>query len=198
MNAVSQRDFQVRNYTVAACTAYLREIAGEQEAKRIIEGFSPQARQIIASADGASAAWCPVSILSEVITAVAARGNGDEDRTRETLIKCGSFMAHEATNTFLRLLMKMMTPGLFAKKIPDIWRRDCTHGNLLAELGENKLSCRVMDTDGFVHALCTIAGFLTFAVGSMGKSIVKTTVHGWSLQNPNPSEGQIELVWAAR
>lgn len=196
MNAVSQRDFQVRSYTVSSCAAYLREVAGEQEGKRILDGLSPQVRQTIAAAD-ASAVWCPVSVLSEVLDAVAARGNGDEDRTRDMLIKCGSFMAHEATNTFLRLFMRMMTPSLLAKKLPDMWRRDCTHGTLVTELGDQKLSCRVLETDGFVHAPCTIAGFVTFALGSMGRSIVKTTVHGWSLQTPNPSDGRIELVWAS-
>lgn len=197
MDASSQQAFQVRNYTVAACTGYLREVAGEQEAKRIIEGLSPQARQIIATADGASAAWCPVSVLSEVLSAVADQGNGDEARTRDVLIKCGQFMAHEATNTFLRLLMRMLTPSLFVKKIPDIWRRDCSHGTLIPVLGEQKLTCRVLETDGFIHAPCTVAGFLSFALGSMGKSIQKTTVHGWSLNTPNPTEGQIEVVWSA-
>lgn len=198
MDASAQQPFQVRNYTVSACTAYLREITGEQEARRILDGLSPEARQTIATASNAGAAWCPVGVLSELLSAVADQGKGDEDRTRDVLIKCGQFMAHEATNSFLRILMRMLTPTLFVKKIPDIWRRDCSHGTLIPVLGEQKLSCRVVETDGFLHAPCTVAGFLSFALGTMGKSIEKTTVQGWSLKTPNPAEGQIELHWTTR
>ncbi len=188
-------DFQVRGYTVSACAAYLTEITGEQESKRLLEGLSPQARSGIAAASAAPAAWGPAGVLSEVLTTIAAQGKGDEDRTRTILVNCGSFMAREATNTFLRLLMRMLTPTMFAKKLPDLWRRDCTHGTLIVDVNEQRFTCRVLETEGFIHAVCTIAGFITFTLQTMGKSIDKTTITGWSMQTPSPKEGYIELTW---
>ncbi len=85
-----------------------------------------KSREIVASAK--SATWYPVATLAELLNSIASLAKGDEAKARELLINCGKYMAREATNTFLRLLMRM-TPALFAKKLPDFWGRDCTRGS---------------------------------------------------------------------
>jgi hypothetical protein len=195
MSTTAASDFQVRGYTIQAAMAYLKEIQGEAEAARIVGALSPETRAAIAKAEAAAAAWGPVGPLSDLLNAIAATGKGDEDKARSLMVGCGTFMAREATNTFLRLLMRMLTPTLFAKKLPDLWRRDCTHGTLSVDVGEQKFQCRVSGAQGFAHAPCTIAGFITFTLQTMGKSIDKTAINGWSLATPSPSEAVIEMTW---
>lgn len=185
--------FQVRGYTISASAAYLKEAVGVEEAKRIIGGFTPETQKLVAELN--PGLWYPANCLSEVLSSVAGLANGDEARTREMLVKCGSFMAREATNTFLRLLIRMLTPTLFSKKLPDLWRRDCTGGTLEVEVNDQMLRCRALDTQGFLHAPCTVTGFITFALQTMGKSVENTTIQGWSLATPNPAEAVIEVVW---
>jgi hypothetical protein len=195
MNAsqLESKEFQVRGYMVKACADYLREVAGEQESKRIYDGFSKPVREMIETAK--PAVFYPVSTLSDVLVALAAQAHGDAEKAKQLLMTGGSRMALEATNSFLRLLMRMLTPTLLAKKIPDLWNRDCTGGRLSMDVGERTVTCHIRDTVGFAHALCTITGFIGFVLQTMGKNIETTTVRGWSLDQPHSKEGACEFTW---
>ncbi len=189
---MAQEQFQVRGYMVLASVDYLRELAGS-EGQRIVDAFAPQTREVVVG--GKAGAWAPVSAMSEVTAAIATLAGGDQDRARDLLIGCGASMAREATNTFLRLLMKMLTPALFAKKVPDLWSRDCNRGKLIVDVTDTKLVCQVLGTSGFDHAACTATGFVTFALQTMGKSLERTTVTGWSLEKPSTDEAAFEIIW---
>jgi hypothetical protein len=195
MSAAQQEEFQVRGYMILNVAGYLRDTVGEAEAKRMFDALSPKSREVVASAK--SATWYPVATLAELLNSIASLAKGDEAKARELLVNCGKYMAREATNTFLRLLMRMLTPALFAKKLPDFWGRDCTRGKLSVDVNERKLVCRTHDMKGFDHAVCTGAGFATFALEAMGKTIESTTIKDWSLSSPSADGASFELVWTA-
>jgi hypothetical protein len=160
----------------------------------MIDGMSPKSREIVLSAKAAE--WQPVSALSELLNTIAATAKGNDAEGQRLLINCGKYMAREATNTFLRLLMRMLTPALFAKKLPEFWRRDCNRGTFVVDLSSDKLLCKLVDTEGFDHAVCTACGFVTFALEAMGKNIEQTTIREWSLKSPSQSGNSFELVWS--
>jgi hypothetical protein len=187
-------DFQVRGYMIANVAGYLRDLVGEAEAKRMIDGMSPKNREIVLSTK--SAVWSPVGALSELLNTIASNANGNDDEAQRLLINCGKYMAREATNTFLRLLMRMLTPALFAKKLPDLWSRDCNRGKLVVEMSDEKLLCKVFETAGFDHAVCTACGFVSFALETMGKKVEQTTLRDWSLKSPSKNGASFELVWS--
>jgi hypothetical protein len=196
---VSQtRDFKVRGYMIVNAAGYLREAvqkeSGEPGALRAIDKLSPEVRKALSEAK--SAEWYPVSHLSEVFRAIAALGNGDEERARQYLVAAGSYNAREATNTFLRLLMRMLTPTIFARKVPDFWRRDCTQGRLEVNVSDNKFTCHVYDMEGFDHAIVGTVGYLSFAFEAMGKRVQHASLHGWSLSKPSADGAWMELRWA--
>jgi len=183
---------QMRGYGLLSSVAYLRKAAGEQNAKRILDGFSPDTKQALASAKEAS--WCSTKAVAEVYSAIASLANGDQLAAQTHLIECGKFNAHQASNTFLRLLMKMLTPTLFAKKLPDIWARDCTVGKITTEVFDDKLRNRVTGVAGFDHIGPVCVGYVTFALEAMGKSITKTELHDWSLATPG-TDCWFEVSW---
>jgi hypothetical protein len=186
-------DFNVRGYMLLSGTQYLKQVVGEQEAQRMVAGFSPEARHLLGTVK--SADWCPVTVFSEVTSALATAGGGGE-RSRDLLVKCGTYVATEATNTFLKLFMKMMSPELLAKKIPNLWKRDCTGGKLaLQELNEQSVRFVADGMQGYKHAICTAAGFVAFGLGAIGKKVETTTIQGWAVDKPSEDGATFELSW---
>jgi hypothetical protein len=194
MSATPGQDFNVRGYMVLNAASFLKKQLGEREAKAVFDTFPADVRAAIDTAKPAD--WVPISAFSHITRAIASRAKGDEAKAQDLLVTCGLYMAEEASNTFLKLLLRMITPGLFIKKIPDIWSRDCSRGKLVPdELTSDRLVVRTMDMEGFDHVVCTAAGFVTFVLKTMGKSVQKTTIHGWSLNNPCQSGAAFEISW---
>jgi hypothetical protein len=186
-------DFRVRAYMAKSTALFMRDTFGEQELDRILYSVSPGARAAATSVKPAD--WCPVGEFSELLRALAAKSNDDSDHARERLIACGEFIAREATNTFLKIAMKMLTPGLFAKKLPDIWKRDCSSGTFDVEAARDKMTFRLSGMKGFDHVPCTAAGFVKFALGAMGKTVDTVQIQGWSLAEPCADGALVELTW---
>lgn len=170
----------------------MNQQAGPEKAQAIIQRLSPDARAVI---DGTKRPMMvPASHCSEIYRAIAEL-NGTEDAARDMLIACGKATAFEASNTFLRLIMKVLTPGLFAKKLPDFWKRECTIGAIQAEVMEDRIRNRYIDIGGFDFLAPVAAGFVAFALESMGKTITETNIQGWSLADPGPESFTFEIVW---
>jgi hypothetical protein len=186
-------DIQMRGYVLSSGAAYLRQEAGEQVANKILGAASPRLRAALDAAKPAS--WCTAEEISELYRAIASHSNGDEDRARESLISCGEYTAREASNTFLRLLMKLLTPATFAKKLPDIWARDCTGGKIKVELHDDMIANTLVGMSGLDHMGPVAAGYVKFALQAMGKSITDTKLFGWSLAAPGPDTCSFQVSW---
>lgn len=188
--------FEVRGYMISTTAEYLQQAAKKRNLKDVLEQASPQLRQTLAEVKHAG--WYPVSIVSELNRIIVARlGEDNEDLARKELQDCGRFMAHEATNTFLRLLMRMLTPTLFAKKLPDLWKRDCNSGRLDVNVDAEKktLTCRLMQMDGYDHLAAVIPGYVSFAMEAMGKPVTSAVVDGWSINQPNANGATLTVTW---
>ncbi|HVK73960.1 MAG TPA: hypothetical protein VM734_11605 [Kofleriaceae bacterium] len=187
-------EVNVRGYIVSKSSAYLRSIVSEAEARRIWEGFSPALNHAISQAKPAE--WMPAAYSSEILRAIVAQSKGNEDHARDELIKCGRYIANEATNTFLRLLMRVLTPALFAKKLPGFWSRDSTAGRYEVDVTEDKITCHLKEMEAFEHIAPIGMGYVSFALEAMGKKITKTQLHGWSLSRTTAADGiWFELFW---
>ncbi|MCE9575738.1 MAG: hypothetical protein K8W52_21490 [Deltaproteobacteria bacterium] len=184
---------EVRGYTVLKTAEYIRQTAGEQEAKRIFNTFSPDLQYALGSATAAG--WQPVAISSELFRAVAALAKGNEEKAKQELVTCGKFLASEATNTFLKLLMKVLTPSMFAKKLPSLWSRDATAGKFSVDVFDDRIVCRLSEMEAFDHIAPISVGYVSFSLEAMRKHVDRWTLHGWSLAAPNPAESTFELYW---
>jgi hypothetical protein len=191
---IEAQDFRVRAYMVMSTASFIRDTFGEQELARVLKELSPAARSAATSLKPAE--WCPVGGVAEMLRALAAKSNGNAEQARDRLVACGEFIAREATNTFLKIVIKMLTPSLFAKKLPDLWRRDCSRGTFEVDAADNKIVIRLAGMGGFDHVPCTAAGFVKFALTTMGKTVEQVQIHSWSLTDPCADGSRIELTWA--
>lgn len=182
-------DIQVRGYAILHAGAYLRETAGEQA----MDALSPALKQALATATAAS--WQPVSHVSELFHAVAKLGKGDEEKARDHLEKCGEYQAVAATTTFLKLVMKILTPSMFAKKLPSLWARDATGGTYEVEVFDDHILCRLKNMEAFEHFAPTSVGYVRHTLKQMGKVVTKSTLHGWGLDKPSSSDTWFDMHW---
>jgi len=186
-------DNSARSYMLINTANYLKHKLGAVEGQRLIESLSPATRGIVTAEKPAS--WSPMASYVELLKIVADQGKGDDAKARDSLIEAGRFVAQEASTTFLRLFLKMLTPNLFAKKVPTVWQRDFSRGRAEAEISDKRLVFRMLDISEMDHIPCTAPGFISFAMESMGKSVKSINVHNWSLREPCVNGAYFELEW---
>jgi hypothetical protein len=155
-----------------------------------------------AAANGSSDAslskggWYPLQHTVEAYRAVAAL-NSDAAKRNDELIECGKFIGHEATNSFLRLLIKFLNPAVFARKFPEFWSRDHNFGTVSvdnSEFKDRKLVINLSGVEGydFIGPVC--AGWIHKAFESMGVKGLKVK-ETKALERANSPEYRFELSW---
>jgi hypothetical protein len=189
-------DMQGRGYILAATVSFLRETAGNARADEILQSLSPELQQAVRTVQPAD--MYPIRLFSEINRALVTHlAEGDEEKAKQILLKCGRHMGREASNTFLKLLMRMLTPKLIMKKLPDFWRRDFTGGRIEVSSRENGLELFMHEIDGYDHCCPLSAGWQEFNLEAMGKTLQTTTIRNWSLANPSQDGTSFEIIWKA-
>lgn len=187
-------EFQVRGYMLSTTAAFLRQTAAARGLGDPSEHFSPVLRSSLNNV--VPVGWYPVAYVAELNRLIASLlADNDEERARKDLESCGQFMAVEATNTFMRLLMRVLTPALFAKKLPDLWRRDTTYGRLDLDVDDRTMKLTLREMDGHDHIAAVMPGYVRFALEKMGKVIDRVKVDGWALAKPDANGAKIEFSW---
>lgn len=182
-----------RGYTFTATWGYIDKHHAEARS-RIIEQLSPGARAEVGTYKDIE--FYPAEHWCEILRAIASLANGDEAKAEHDLVAVGEYIAQQATNTFLRLIMRVLTPTLFAKKVPSLWGRDNTRGTFTTDVSEadnGRLRFRLSDIGGLDHVSVVAKGFISFAMKTMGRPPKSMTVAGWSLAQPGPDEVEIDV-----
>src|SRR5688572_15123787 len=106
-------DLQIRGYMLTTHFQFLRSKVGEAKAKAAVAHIGEHELFWLAKPAG----WYPVHVFNEVSrVTLSVVANKDPLRAQDTFIALGRFMATEATNTFLRLFMRVLNPALMAKR----------------------------------------------------------------------------------
>jgi hypothetical protein len=146
-----------------------RNYDAEQRAQ-ILAGISADARRVLPAIDGA--AWYPIHYSTDFFHGIH-RVHGDWHAANAAIQRCGSTIAEEATTTFLKLLLKVLTPKLFASKFPDFWRRYHSFGVCRVDtsrLEENRFVCWV---SGYDYGYSVGAGWIEYVFQSLGKKNIE-------------------------
>lgn len=143
--------------------------------------------------------WYPIALVNELCAGIAAVHGASEAKTYGLLEGLGIFSAQKATSSSLKLLMRVLTPALYAKKAPEFWAREYRIGKLEADLSAvdaKKLVFHLREIAPLVHVAPIAAGFTKFALGRVGLAAVEVTTHGWSVAEPSPSSVRLDVHWA--
>lgn len=187
----------IRGYSVKQQLNFLETQYEPSVSEKLLAQVPAEVRRDLMTVKPAE--WYPRQHSVAVLRAIASHGGKNQDAVQSDLMRCGTFIATEATNTFLKLLMKMLTPTLFAKKIPDFWQRDMKGGRFEAdvtEAGSGHIKLRLCDIAGFDHIGIVSMGWIVFGMQAMGKSDVKVVQEGWSLATPGASQVTYDLTWS--
>src|SRR5262245_61772472 len=121
---------QARGYMVLSTIACLEANYNEEQKKRVYDQLSPDVRDMLGKHDKVH--WYPVHHVSDLFRGIALLDD-DEKKAHDRLVQVGRYIGSNATNTFLKLILRIMTPRLFAAKVGDFWARDHKIGVLKAD-----------------------------------------------------------------
>ena len=186
-----------RGYMVLSTINCVESIYDAKTREGIYASLSPEVRKMVGHYNKVE--WYPTQHVSEFFRAIALLDD-DEVRANERLVQAGRFIGSSATNTFLRLIMKMMTPRLFARKVGDFWARDNRVGTMTADpsrVDERLITVKLTGIAGYDYVGPTGTGFMVNALDTIGMKGVKGKISGWSLKDPGPNEVIYHLTWDA-
>lgn len=186
----------VRGYSIQQTAAFIDKYYDDDTRKHLYEHVSAEVREQVGQLSSAS--WYPQRYAVELLRGIAGVKN-DEVGSYNDLVASGKYVAIEATNTFLKLLLKMLTPALFFKKVPSFWERDTRNCGRYevdtSEASEGRVLMRLVGAVGYDHVCIAGIGFLENALANMGKRDLKIMQKGWSLATPSPPEVELDIRW---
>ena len=158
----------LKGYNIISALQYLDEHYTAEQAQSVRSQLSDDVVAALPSLQPFE--FYPRRFFGELTKAMAELHADPEDRA-QAMVKFGNSIARGATNTFLRLLMRMMTPKLLAKKIDQIWARDHRGGKIEADasrIDDNVMEVKLADIDGFTYFNAIGVGWFQFGFASMG------------------------------
>lgn len=180
----------IRGYNVQHTA---RAIIGDEALKARIPAHTLEEIAIIAKAKPET--WHPRSEVIRLFEIIDA-ASPDEATLYANLVRCGEAAAHQALSTFLKLLLKVLSPKQFASKFPDVWSHD--HQGGYAEPGVitgTRMLITIRNVEGFSHAGPSAVGFIGVALRASGLKNLQIKDLTWSRANPGPRDVKMEAVW---
>lgn len=176
-------------------SAYLERECDAEQRERVQAALSPDVRSTLQ--DPVPSRWYPRSYFVECNRAVASLYSQEGD-VLEALSSAGRNMAEIASGTFMKLLLKMLTPALFARKFPHFWAHDNRGGRIDVEssrIEDKKLDFWIREVRGFDHVGPVGRGYIQFAMSAITGAEVSVELEGWSLSKPGPEEVHYAISW---
>jgi len=187
----------LRGYTVKQTADFVESSYFEPQVRRkIMENLPTDVKAALPHLKPAE--WYPRDYAMSMLRGIANVKNDDVGSYND-LLAYGSWVATEATNTFLKLFMKILTPTLFAKKVPEMWLRDHRGSGTfevdVSRTDNGRIGMRLVGADGFDHIGIAAIGFITFGLNAVGKQGVQVVQSGWSMATPSPHVVSYEATW---
>ncbi|APR84455.1 Hypothetical protein A7982_09804 [Minicystis rosea] len=140
--------------------------------------------------------WVPRETVMHVWSLVD-ECSPDEETAYQNLVRGGEAVAQEAIGTFLKLLLRVLSPKQFARKFPDIWAHEHKGGFVEATVhDENAMLINIRDVEGFTYIGPVAVGFVGTALRALGLNDVKLRDVTWTRANPGPRDIRIEISWS--
>jgi hypothetical protein len=165
------------------------------EGDKIIASLDPALVALVP--DLKPTAWYPLSYWVAIFDAVVADQTVAAGEERLKLV--GGSVANEALGSFLKLLLKILTPSLFANKFDVFWRKYHDFGDLRVVEKDIEHSHIVfsLDLEGqeYPHVHISAGAWIECAFRAMGKNSTVVTA-----TNATPGQRVVmpEIIWDVR
>jgi hypothetical protein len=185
----------IRGHVIAHTVRFARAHLDWSGAQRFNAELSMELNGLLEGVAGAS--WYPRRYQVELLQAFAS-SRGRAEVAYGDLMLCGSAMA-AVDNQFMSLLMRVMTPELFVKKLPLFWRRDHQNsGAIEVEAGNDSGHARVKlsGISGYDHAAVLWLGWIKHILDGLCTGRADVSQTGWSWPMPAPSDVMFDVRWS--
>lgn len=185
----------VKGFVVQHSCRYILEDAQAPLRERMSKEAVARAQQLYRDIEPSS--WRPRAELVGVWQSIVDVTEPHEDRVVfDALAHCGERTGEFSTNTFFRLLMKILTPRMFASRFSEFYKRDQQGGEgLVKEIGSNHVILGARDIKGYNYFAPITVGFARVPFRGMGLKNVRADCPNWSLKDPGPNEVEIHIHW---
>jgi len=141
--------------------------------------------------------WYPRSYTVAIYRAIAEHTRAKGADVRKAIFDMGHGVAQRALETFLKLVIKVMTPEVFVRKIPDVWLRDHRGGYLktdTSDVANNHVVFNLKDIAGYEYIGGSLPGFQTATLTALGCKNLRHECD-WTPENPGPAEVTCHFYW---
>ncbi len=188
-------EYRVRGHVINGVYEYFDSHC-PAERRQELNALLPAGLREVAG-NGKPGAWHPLSYFEALNHAIAALGK-TEDESRLHIDGAAEHLAKQSLNTFMKLLLRMLTPALFVRKFPVFYSRDLDTGTRISvdlQLDRGHLTCS-FENNTVVHAPPFSAGFIRTIFGAVIGTPVRVESAGpWSMAEPTPVSFRDELRW---
>lgn len=137
--------------------------------------------------------WYPIRYILDYFRAIDSV-LGDPGKTADHLERCGISIASDATNSFMKLLIKVLTIRMFARQFPEFWRKYHSAGTIEYDLSALDDKRVIFHLEPYEYQHLLAMGFLRFVFDALGKKNVRVA-HNCPAGERTVSKLRLEVTW---
>lgn len=187
----------VRGNWLTGGVKFLRTRYSPETNERLLGTLSKPFRAMLAEIQPVQ--WYPRGHHVDILRAIVS-AHRDETIAYESLLAHGQLAAADAANGPLQPLIRISTPKLLVKKLPNLWVNDHQDDGKLdadiAHVDDARLSLRLTALHGYEHVGIVMLGWVKGLLMALGRRDVVARQTGWSLEQPTPNEMKCEVRWS--
>jgi hypothetical protein len=189
-------DREIKSYSLFGSKLFVDENYDEATRQRIFAALSPEAKEVLGRPK--KPAVVAPEYAAQIWSGIADVHKEEPQKAFDQLVACGRYSGNYATNTYLKLLFKILSVKMFAEKLPQIWSRDASFGKIETDLSNVKsghLVMRFKELADYPYFGPNCQGWFGFTFETMGLKNVKIELQNWSLGNPDPGMLEYNVSW---
>jgi len=186
---------RIKSYGLLGTVEFINKTYPADVRENIMRSVPPEVRDFVDSSN--KSPWAPPEYSCYLWRQIADLAANEQD-AMEKLEACGACMGEYATNTYLRLMLKLVNVKILATKMPAQWSKDANFGKLSADVSnvkDGKLTFVYDELDGYPLFGPICKGWFGFSFSTMGLKDFKVSLLDWSLANPDPGKVTLEVTW---
>ena len=190
-------DKQVRGGVVIALLGFVEERLDPAARVSVLESVPPELSRNLRNLERAG--FYDYEYSNAVMRGIT-RTVPDPIRAYSLAREAAEFVANDAINTFLRLLVKFLKPAILARKFEDFFRKDHNFGRMqtdLSEVAKNRFVLTMSDVEGYEYVGAGAGGWMCHVLACMGCKNVEVR----ETLNPPPAPQtadnyRFEVTWS--